>query len=91
MESARYFLPREASSPPNEVSEIFAHGTLIYTIMSGIKPYPKLSDENVEMRYRKLEFPETNDIICGRTILRCWNREYARAEEVVHDLVYLEQ
>lgn len=91
MESARYFLPREATSPPNEVSDIFALGTLMYTIMSGIEPYPELSDADVEKRYQRLEFPETNDIVCGRMILRCWNREYARAEEVVHDLVYLEQ
>ncbi|KAF2174695.1 kinase-like protein [Zopfia rhizophila CBS 207.26] len=91
MESARYFLPREATSPPNEVTDLFALGTLMYTIMAGIEPYPELSDAEVEERYRRHTFPDTNDIVCGRMILRCWNTEYARAKEVVHDLISLEQ
>ncbi|KAH8732461.1 kinase-like domain-containing protein [Phaeosphaeriaceae sp. PMI808] len=90
MESSRYFLPRKATSPPNEATDIFALGTLMYTIMVGIEPYPELSDAEVEERYRRQEFPDTNDIVCGRMILRCWNREYVRADEVIYDLVSLE-
>jgi serine/threonine protein kinase len=90
MESARYFLPREVTSPPNEVTDIFALGTLIYTIMSGIEPYPELSDVDVEERYRRQEFPDTSHIVCGRMILQCWKKEYVSARELVHDLVSLE-
>lgn len=91
MESTRYFLPREATSPPNEITDVFALGTLMYTIMVGVEPYPDLSDSEVEDCYRRQEFPETNSIACGRMILRCWSGEYASAEEVVRGLTLLEE
>ncbi|KAF2789396.1 kinase-like protein [Melanomma pulvis-pyrius CBS 109.77] len=91
MESARYFLPREATSPPNQVTDMFALGTLMYTIMVGIEPYPGLLEAEVEERYRRHEFPSTDDIVCGKMILQCWNRECTSAKEVVHSLVSLEQ
>lgn len=91
MESARYFLPRAAISPPNEVTDMFALGTLMYTIMVGIEPYLGLSEGEVEERYRKQEFPNTDDIVCGKMIYRCWNREYTNANEVVYNLISLEQ
>jgi serine/threonine protein kinase len=90
MESSRYFLPREATSPPNEITDIFALGTLMYTIMVGVEPYPDLSDTEVEGRYRRQKFPETDNIVCGRMILRCWSGEYASAKEVFQDLKLLE-
>ncbi|KAH8730486.1 kinase-like domain-containing protein [Phaeosphaeriaceae sp. PMI808] len=91
IESIRYFLPREATSPPNEVTDIFALGILIYTITVGIEPYPVLSDIEVEEYYRKQKFPNTDNIFCRGIILRCWSGEYTGAEEVVQDLVSLEK
>ncbi|KAF2013566.1 kinase-like protein [Aaosphaeria arxii CBS 175.79] len=91
MESTRYFLPREATNPPNEKTDIFALGTLMYTIMLGVEPYPDLSDAEVEDRYRRQDFPDTHDIICGNTILRCWTGEFENAEAVFQSLALLEQ
>jgi serine/threonine protein kinase len=91
MESARYFLPRDVTTPPNEITDIFALGTLIYTIMVGSEPYPDLSNAEVEERYRCHEFPDTRDIVCGKIILKCWNLEYSEAKEVFQDLNSLQQ
>lgn len=91
MESAQYFLPQDATCPPNEATDIFALGTLVYTIMVGTEPYTELLDTEVEERYMRHEFPNTGGFVCGETILRCWNKEYTDATEVLHNLECLGQ
>jgi len=90
MESTRYFLPREATSTPNQTTDIFALGTLIYTIMLGVGPYPDLLDTEVEECYKKQDFPNTNSLVCGKIIMRCWSGDYVGAGEVLQDIRALE-
>lgn len=63
MESTRFCLPREPTTPPNVTTDLFALGSTIYTIMTGHEPYLDLPDAEVEERYRKRQFPPVDAII----------------------------
>ena len=89
MESARYYLPRDATSPPTITTDLFALGTALYTIMTGIEPFPGLSEVEVEKRYTQQDFPDVDIIACGEMIRKCWNQDYRCADELVDELIDL--
>lgn len=79
------------TSPPNEVTDVFAFGMLNHCVMVGIEPYPSMPDAEVEECYRKQKFPNTDNIICGKIIFRCWIGECAAAKEMFRDLISLKE
>jgi serine/threonine protein kinase len=90
MESTRFCLPREPTTPPNVRTDLFALGSTIYTIMTGHEPYRDLPDAEVEERYRKRQFPPVNAIFGGEMVWKCWMEAYASAKDLFQDLVSLD-
>ncbi|PSN73785.1 kinase-like protein [Corynespora cassiicola Philippines] len=87
MESTRFFLPRDPRATPNVKSDLFALGSAIYYIMSGREPYDNLSDDEVEARYSRGDFPGVDSISCGQIIKSCWDGGFDCADEVFQALL----
>ncbi|KAK0998169.1 hypothetical protein LTS01_005835 [Friedmanniomyces endolithicus] len=63
MERERYCLPRSDDDyTPSIQSDIFALGSTIFRIMTGSEPYQDLPDEDIEPKFRQLDFPATDFI-----------------------------
>jgi len=85
LESTRYYLPRGMKASPlcSVYTDLFALGSSLYEIASGVPPYSQLEDEEVEERYKNGEFPSLQGLMCASVIQACWRREYTSAEDVV--------
>ncbi len=57
--------------------------------MSGVEPFPGLSEMKVETRYKHHDFPGIDNIVCGEMIQKCWNQDYRCANELVDELMEL--
>ena len=86
MESARVWLPRDPLLKPTVRTDLFALGSLIYTILRGHEPYETLSEAKVTDRFSRNEYPPLDHIVGGATILGCWNGKLDDAEEVIEAL-----
>jgi hypothetical protein len=82
LENARFCLPRPWEAPSTRVTDLFALGSTIYEIMTGIQPYAQYTDEEVETCFRRGMFPPVDGIYCGELIKRCWHSEVHSAEEI---------
>ncbi|KAI1461891.1 kinase-like domain-containing protein [Annulohypoxylon moriforme] len=97
LESGPFFLPRSLEGNCSTVlSDLFALGSSIYTIMTGKQPYAELDDDEVELRSTRGEFPLVDKVVCGDVISRCWMCRFDSAQEVytavkaeIEDLVKL--
>lgn len=69
--------------PPEFEDDVFILGSLMYFIITGEYPFPEVSsEEEVQRRYQRPEFPDTANIPCGDIIRKCWDGETRTAEEV---------
>ncbi|KAI9763230.1 MAG: hypothetical protein M1839_006574 [Geoglossum umbratile] len=67
--------------------DIFALGSTLYEIMTGVVPYHKLSEKEIEVRYSKRDFPETKSLGSVGDIIRgCWQGRYDCVDSVVIDM-----
>ncbi|KAH6712138.1 kinase-like domain-containing protein [Leptodontidium sp. MPI-SDFR-AT-0119] len=67
--------------------DIFALGSTLYEIMTGDVPYHELPEEEVEARYSKGEFPETNFLgPIGDVITLCWHGQYSSFDTIITDI-----
>lgn len=67
--------------------DIFALGSTLYEIMTGVVPYYECSEEEVKARYSKGKFPETKFLgSIGDIITRCWHGRYSRFEAIITDI-----
>jgi serine/threonine protein kinase len=67
--------------------DIFALGSTLYEIMTGVVPYHEYSEEEVKARYAKREFPETKFLgSIGDVITHCWHGRYSRFEAITTDI-----
>ena len=82
MESTRYFLPRDPLSTPNERSDLFALGSVMYYILTGHDPYDTLSDDEVADRFSHGVFPNVCGFTYGDVIYGCWTGHLSTAKEV---------
>ncbi|KAK1070030.1 hypothetical protein LTR74_004427 [Friedmanniomyces endolithicus] len=87
LERERYCLPRsDDDCTPSIQSDIFALGSTIFRIMTGSEPYQDLPDEDIEPKYRQLDFPAI-DFTAGAQVLKCWQQGYCGVDEVVGELI----
>ncbi|KAF2226984.1 kinase-like domain-containing protein [Elsinoe ampelina] len=73
VESARHFLPRKWEDPPTIATDLFALGSTIYEIVTGVQPYAALHDEEVERLYAQKKFPATDHLMFHSLMQACWN------------------
>jgi serine/threonine protein kinase len=67
--------------------DIFALGSTLYEIMTGVVPYHELSEEEIEARYSKRDFPETKSLgLVGGIIMGCWQGRYDCVDSIVTDM-----
>jgi len=85
-EQTRYYLPRDWREPPTTTTDLFALGSTIYEIMTGISPYGELPSNEVLERYRDKNFPDISSVPCGEVIRKCWEREIASAQQVLDSI-----
>ena len=81
-ESVRFRLPRSGEDDSTVRTDLFALGSVLYEIMTGMQPYLDLEDDVVEAKFRQGEFPGVDSIVCGRTILQCWESTVDSADDV---------
>ena len=58
--------------------------------MTGHEPYLDLSDEEVEERYRKRQFPVVDIVTAAEMVRKCWTEPYASANDLSKDLAGLD-
>lgn len=66
--------------------ELFALGCGIYEITAWKTPYAELPIEQAVAKYSKGDFPDTQDLVAGDIIRKCWHEEYDAAADVEEDL-----
>ncbi|KAG7105969.1 Serine/threonine protein kinase OSK1 like [Verticillium longisporum] len=67
---------------PTQADDIFALGSVIYFIMTGLEPLSELEDEEVEYQFATGHFPDTQ-ILHGELIQTCWRDRTTTATRVV--------
>ena len=86
---SRYQLPsrgREDNDVPHLKRELFSLGSAIYEIITWKRPFPELSDDEVDNKYAREEFPLLDGNIARHIIWDCWAELYTTAQEVANDL-----
>jgi serine/threonine protein kinase len=77
-------LPGEDTS---KRTELFALGSTVYEIMTGLKPYHDLPDHEVSAAFSKGHYPDLESVpALKNTIMGCWGQSYATAEEALRDV-----
>ena len=94
-EPCRFSCPRDDPFDADIKTDIFALGCTIYFIMMGHAVFPDIADgedrwyEKVRDRFASQQFPQDQHV-CNAITLKCWQKEYESAEEVVRDIESLE-
>ncbi|KAJ6003783.1 hypothetical protein N7540_011206 [Penicillium herquei] len=86
-EEDRYRICPDA--PRSTTTDIFALGCLIFEIVTGIRPYNEIPDdecEEIERRYAAGRFPSLNGNPYGNIIFKCWTLQYVDVKQVKHDM-----
>ncbi|RMZ71443.1 serine threonine kinase [Pyrenophora seminiperda CCB06] len=95
-ESCRFSCPRDDAFDADITTDLFALGCTIYFIMVGHAVFPDIINgeddwhEKVEHRFVTKQFPQDQHA-CSTVTLKCWQKEYQNAAEIVRDLVALEE
>ena len=67
---------------PTIQDDLFAFGSTIHTIVTGLYPFQEIDSDEVIKRYEAQEWPNVTGILCGGIIERCWRCEIASAQEI---------
>ena len=78
--------PELSTTNPSILSEFFALGSLLYELETAQRPYSEKEDAEVERLFLENQFPNTNRLILGTVITKCWTRGYGDAGQVIADL-----
>ncbi|KAJ5945950.1 hypothetical protein N7454_002789 [Penicillium verhagenii] len=81
-EGTRFYLPRHWRDPPTLATDLFALGSTLYEVFDGSSPYEDIPSDQVEVLYKKKEFPNVSEIPCGNIIKQCWLSQVDSAENV---------
>jgi len=67
---------------PTVQDDLFAFGSTIYTIITGLYPFQEMNSDEVIKRYEAHEWADVTGILCGEMIERCWRCEITSAQEI---------
>lgn len=68
-------------------TELFALGSTIYKIITGLKLYKDLPDYKVSAAFSEGRYPNLESVSTFRNIIiRCWRQSYRTAEEALWDV-----
>ncbi|PYI34280.1 kinase-like protein [Aspergillus indologenus CBS 114.80] len=90
-----FFNPNKPWVSTREI-DIFSLGSVLYTIMTDHWPYrspgpftsmqeKELYSNTVDELFGSNKFPSTDNLIGGHVMQRCWEGQYDRVEEILHD------
>ena len=82
-ESAYHSSP---SLPRTFQTDIFALGSLIYEISTGIRPFADIDDDEIEKRYTAQHFPSLRGVFYHDVISKCWRSQYRSVEALKRDI-----
>lgn len=82
MGSVRFLQPRRSSAPPDIQIDIFALGSTIFEIMTGVIPYEDISSSQVRQLYALSQFPALTGVQGEGVIRACWLLETNSVHEV---------
>ncbi|KAM3422004.1 hypothetical protein BST61_g2380 [Cercospora zeina] len=69
------------------MTELFALGSTVYEIMTGIKPYKELPEHEISAAFAEGRYPDLETVSVFRsTIMRCWSQSYATVDEALEDV-----
>jgi serine/threonine protein kinase len=94
-EPCRFYCPRDDPFDANIKTDLFALGCTIYFIVVGHAVFPDIIDgedrwhEKVQHRFVSGQFPQDQHAFSTVT-LKCWQKEYETATEIVRDMESLE-
>ncbi|OAL45464.1 kinase-like protein [Pyrenochaeta sp. DS3sAY3a] len=94
-EPCRFYCPRDDPFDANIKTDLFALGCTIYFIIVGHAVFPDIIDgedgwhEKVEQRFASQQFPQDQHA-CSAVTLKCWQKEYETATEILRDIESLE-
>lgn len=72
--------------------DLFALGSVIYKIMTGMDPYEDIPSKAVQILYRQRQFPDITGVACGDIITGCWLGKFQLALHVFEALhAYISQ
>ncbi|EER28940.1 kinase domain containing protein [Coccidioides posadasii C735 delta SOWgp] len=81
-EGTRFYLPRHWRDPPTVATDLFALGSTLYEVFQETSPYEEIPSDQVEVLFKRKEFPNVSAIPCGKIIKQCWLSQVASAEHV---------
>lgn len=90
LESGPFYMPAERRKHGelgcDIMTDLFALGSCIFHIATGEKPYEGLTDNDIEEKFAKREFPGLEGVMFGDVIRKCWLSELESAEAVLEAL-----
>lgn len=87
-EETRYLAPSSSSlSPPRTIkTDLFALGSFIYKVSTGVRPDAEIADEEAEGLYTAKVFPSLNGLEYHDNISICWNSKYSPVDVLRDDV-----
>ena len=87
MERPGFFLGRDVEREgSNTASDLFAVGSTIYQIMTGMPPYGGRDDDEIDLTFAKGEHPLLEGITFKEVISCCWRTRYTWTRQAVVDV-----
>ncbi|PKX99505.1 protein kinase [Aspergillus novofumigatus IBT 16806] len=73
---------KPASNLPTVAIDLFALGSTLYEVFQETSPYEEIPSDQVEVLFKRKEFPNISAIPCGKIIKQCWLSQVNSAEHV---------
>lgn len=95
------FFDPGSDGAPTPATDIFSLGSVLYTIVTGHWPYRDAgerftSPEKMEQYVARVDdsfgkgiFPDTEELLGGDIILKCWTKKYSNVDTILNDTYML--
>ncbi|KAJ5112873.1 hypothetical protein N7456_001407 [Penicillium angulare] len=74
-------------SPRTNKTDLFALGSFIYEVSTGLRPFVDIDDEEIERRYAAQIFPCLDGLKYCEIISKCWRLQYSSARILESDVL----